>query len=134
MKQVVDYVTGVHGYSQRRACRLTQQHRSTQRKVLRLDPRTALRQRMHEIVLTRLRFGYRRVHILLKREGWQVGKNVVYRLYREEGLCLRTKRPRRRKMAMHRQARYQPTRPNEAWSMDFVHDQLASVRNCVCSR
>lgn len=86
MKQVVDYVTGVHGYSQRRACRLTQQHRSTQRKVLRLDPRTALRQRMHEIVLTRLRFGYRRVHILLKREGWQVGKNVVYRLYREEGL------------------------------------------------
>lgn len=104
MKQVVDYVTGVHGYSQRRACRLTQQHRSTQRKVLRLDPRTALRQRMHEIVLTRLRFGYRRVHILLKREGWQVGKNVVYRLYREEGLCLRTKRPRRRKMAMHRQA------------------------------
>lgn len=92
MKQVVDYVTGVHGYSQYRACRLTQQHRSTQRKVLRLDPRSALRQRMHEIVLTRLRFGYRRVHILLKREGWQVGKNVVYRLYREEGLCLRTKK------------------------------------------
>ncbi|WKT93612.1 IS3 family transposase [Brucella anthropi] len=126
MKQVVDYVAGVHGYSQRRACRLTLRHRSTQRKVLRLDPRTALRQRMHEIVLTRLRFGYRRVHIMLKREGWQVGKNVVYRLYREEGLCLRTKRPRRRKMAMHRQARYQPTRPTEVWSMDFVHDQLAS--------
>lgn len=70
MKQVVDYVTVVHGYSQRRACRLTQQHRSTQRKVLRLDPRTARRQRMDKIVLTRLRFGYQRVHILLKREGF----------------------------------------------------------------
>lgn len=58
-----------------------------------------------------LRFGYRRVHIMLRREGWQVGKNVVYRLYREEGLCLRTKRPRRRKMAVHREAGCMATRP-----------------------
>lgn len=125
MKQVVDYVTSVHGYSQRRACRLTQQHRSTYRKPLIGNPRTELRQRMQEIAATRIRFGYRRVHILLKREGWQVGKHVVYRLYREEGLCLRTKRPRRRKMGAHRQTRYLANRPNEAWSMDFVHDQLA---------
>jgi putative transposase len=125
MKQVVDYVTRVHGYSQRKACHLTRQHRSTQRKPLVGNPRPELRQRMHEIVATRIRFGYRRVHVMLRREGWQVGKNVVYRLYREEGLCLRTKRPRRRKMAVHREARYLVTRPNEAWSMDFVHDQLA---------
>ena len=126
MKQVVDYVRASHGYSERRACRLTQQHRSTQRKPLWTDPLTELRQRMHEIVATRIRFGYRRVHIMLKREGWQVGKHIVYRLYREEGLCLRAKRPRRRKMAVHREARCKPSGLNQAWSLDFVHDQLSS--------
>ncbi|WP_369805999.1 IS3 family transposase [Sphingobium sp. 15-1] len=125
MKQVVDYVVASHGYSQRRACRLTQQHRSTQRKPSTRDPRTAVRQRMHEIVATRIRYGYRRVHVMLKREGWSVGRNVVYRLYREEGLVLRTKQPRRRKMLVHREARCRPQRPNEAWSLDFVHDQLS---------
>jgi len=53
---------------------------------------------MHEIVAMRIRYGYRRVHVMLKREGWHVGRNVVYRLYREEGLTLHTKQPRRRKM------------------------------------
>ena len=126
MKQVVDYVTRVHGYSQRRACTLTRQHRSTQRKPSTRDPLTELRQRMHEIVATRIRYGYRRVHVMLKRAGWEVGKHIVYRVYREEGLCLRVKRPRRRKMAVHREARSQPTRPNQAWSLDFVHDQLSN--------
>jgi putative transposase len=126
MKQVVDYVVASHGYSQRRACGLTRQHRSTQRKALRRDPRTELRQRMHEIVTTRIRYGYRRVHALLKREGWPVGRNLIYRLYREEGLCLRAKRPLRRKMAAHRQARCVPAQANEAWSLDFVHDQLSN--------
>lgn len=125
MKQVVDYVTATHGYSQRRACKLKCQHHSTQRKPMISDPRTELRQRMHEIVATRIRYGYRRVHIMLKRDGWQVGRHVVYRLYKEEGLCLRAKRPRRRKMAVHREARCQPKALNEAWSLDFVHDQLA---------
>ncbi|PZQ21695.1 MAG: IS3 family transposase, partial [Sphingopyxis macrogoltabida] len=75
---------------------------------------------MHEIVATRIRYGYRRVHVMLKREGWGVGRNVVYRLYREEGLALRTKQPRRRKMLVHRETRCKPARPNEAWSLDFV--------------
>ena len=126
MKTVVDYVTACHGYSERRACALTRQHRSTQRKPIIRDPRTAVRQRMHEIVRTRVRYGYRRVHIMLKREGWSAGRNLVYRLYREEGLRLRTKRPRRRKMAVHREARRQPQRPNEAWSLDFIHDELSN--------
>ena len=86
---MVRYVQASHGYSERRACALTRQHRSTQRKPLIRDPRLELRQRMHEIVRTRVRYGYRRVHILLKREGWTVGRNVIYRLYREEGLALR---------------------------------------------
>ena len=126
MKQVVDYVVASHGYSQRRACRLTRQHRSTRRKPSTRDPLTEVRQRMHEIVAARVRYGYRRVHIMLKREGWRLGRNVVYRLYREEGLTLRTKRPRRRKMAAHRSERQMPSRVNEAWSLDFVHDQLSN--------
>ena len=60
---------------------------------------------VEQIVATRIRYGCRRVHVMLKREGWQVGRSVVYRLYREEGLTLRTKQPRRRKMVVHRQAR-----------------------------
>jgi len=57
--------------------------------------------------------------------SWQVGKHIVYRLYREEGLALRAKRPRRRKMAVHREARCQPSGLNQGWSLDFVHDQLS---------
>lgn len=83
MKQVVDYVEATHRYSQRKACRLTQQHRSTQRRPSTREPKTALRKRMREIATTRVRYGYRRVHIMLKREGWQVGKNIVCRVYRE---------------------------------------------------
>jgi putative transposase len=126
MRQVVAYLMVSHGYSQRRACRLTRLGRSTQRRISRRDPRTELRQRMHEIVSTRVRYGYRRVHVMLRRAGWSVGRNVVYRLYREEGLALRSKRPRRRKMVVHRQARCQPKAANEAWSLDFVHDQLSN--------
>ena len=81
---------------------------------------------MREIAKTRVRYGYRRIHVLLKREGWQLGKNQAYRLYSEEQLQLRSKLPRRRKMVVTRQARIKPTKPNEAWSMDFVADQLAN--------
>jgi putative transposase len=124
MKEVVAYVASRHGYSERRACSLTCQHRSTQRKPSTRDPRFEIRQRMREIAATRIRYSYRRVHIMLRRDGWAVGRNLVWRLYREEGLALRSKRPRRRKMAVHREARCVPKRPNEAWSLDFIHDQL----------
>lgn len=70
--------------------------------------------------------GHRRVHIMLKREGRNIGRNLVYRHYREEGLVLRTKRPRRRKMGVHREARIQPKRPKEVWSLDFIHDVLSN--------
>jgi putative transposase len=126
MKEVVRYVTACHGYTERRACRLTRQHRSTQRKPSTRNPRTEIRQRMHEIARTRIRYGYRRIHIMLKRDGWDVGRNLVYRLYREEGLILRGKQPKRRKMLVHRQARCRPKRVNEAWSLDFVADQLSN--------
>ncbi len=64
--------------------------------------------------------------MLLRREGWSLGKNQTYRLYTEESLQLRSKRPRRRKMAVARRECYVPKRTNQAWSMDFVADQLVN--------
>jgi putative transposase len=123
MKEAVAYVASRHTDSERRACSLTCQHRSTQRKPDTRDPPLEIRQGMREIAATRIRYGYRRVHIMLRRDGWTVGRNLIQRLYREEGFTPRSKRPRRRKMAVHREARCVPKCPNEAWSLDFIHDQ-----------
>jgi putative transposase len=120
----VDYVVGHYATSRRRACRVLCQHRSVQYYRSRRDPRTALRTRLRELAQVRIRYGYRRLQVLLRREGWSIGKNLVYRLYTEESLQLRSKRPRRRKMVVGRRERYVPKRPNQAWSMDFVADQL----------
>lgn len=78
---------------------------------------------MREIAGTRVRYGYRRVRIMLNREGWKVGKNLVYRLYSEEGLALRKKPPKRRKMTVQREKRVVPQRANDVWSLDFVFDE-----------
>ncbi len=73
-----------------------------------------------------MRYGYRKIRVLLNREGWAVGKHLVYRLYREEGLTLRHRPPRRRKAVVVRAHRPLVTHPNEAWTLDFVADQLAN--------
>ena len=112
----------------RRACRIVQQHHSMQYYASRLDPRTALRKRMREIAQVRMRYGYRRIHVLLKREGWPVGRTLIYRLNDEEKLQLRSKLPRRRKQFAMRREVYVPKRPNQAWSMDFASDQLVDGR------
>jgi len=121
---VVEYVRDHYGISSRRACRLVRLNRSVLYYRSRKDPQVTLRARMREIAQTRVRYGYRRIHVLLRREGWDVGKNRVYRLYGEEGLQLRNKLPKRRKMVVTRRERYRPRRTNQAWSMDFVSDQL----------
>lgn len=126
MKDVVRYISTHHGQSERRACRLTRQHRSTQREQSKRDPRIEIRQRMREIAQTRIAYGYRRIHVMLRREGWQIGRNLVYRLYREEGLVLWGKQPKRHKMLVRRQTRFQPRQIDEAWSLDFVADQLGN--------
>jgi putative transposase len=87
-----------------------------------------LTERIREISATRVRYGYRRVHVLLRREGWRVNPKRVYRLYREMGLQLRNKTPKRRVKAKLRADRQSATRANETWAMDFVHDQLATGR------
>lgn len=125
-RQVVEYVTTHYAISQRRACRIVGQHRSNQYYRSCKDPRVDLRNRMRELAQVRVRYGYRRLHILLRREGWALGREQAYRLYVEERLQLRSKRPKRRKMVVARRERFVPKAPNQAWSMDFVTDQLTN--------
>ncbi len=87
-----------------------------------------LRQRIKEIATNRVSYGYRRVQVLLRREGWKVNAKRTYRLYREEGLCLRSKRPKRRRSALRRQETITATGTNQLWAMDFVSDALADGR------
>lgn len=84
--------------------------------------------RIREICQTRVRYGYRRVHVLLRREGWEINMKRTHRIYNELGLQLRKKTPKRRVKAKLRDDRCVATRPNETWAMDFVHDQLATGR------
>ena len=125
-REVVTYIVSHYGLRLRRACTLIRQTRSTQYYQSVKGQKTALRRRMHESARTRVRYGYRRIHVLLKREGWQLGKNQAFRLYQGEQLQLRSKLPKRCKMVVCRQARIKPTHPNQVWSMDFVAAQLAN--------
>jgi putative transposase len=91
-----------------------------------------LEQRIKEICQTRVRYGYRRIHVLLRREGCRHGQNKTRRIYRELGLQLRNKTPKRRVTVKLRDDRKPATRSNETWAVDFVHDQLATGRKlCV---
>jgi putative transposase len=87
-----------------------------------------LRTRLRELAEQRRRWGYRRLHILLQREGWKVNRKRVYRIYVEEKLIVRRRRRRRRICAQARVLLAAPTRANETWTMDFLHDALASGR------
>lgn len=78
--------------------------------------------------MSRPRFGYERIHALLRREGWFVNLKRVHRLYRLEGLQVRMRVRRRKRMSLHRGPAPKPLQPNERWSMDFVHDQLTDGR------
>jgi len=121
---MVDYTRSTWRVSIRRACRALPVERSTYRS--RRAGQAQLIERIREIAATRVRYGYRRIHVLLRRQGWQVNAKRVYRLYREIGLQLRNKAPKRRVKAKLREDRRPATRSNETWAMDFVHDQLAT--------
>lgn len=125
-RSVVEYLCSHYGTSHRRACQLVRLRRSVLYYRSRKDPKRALRGRMHEIARTRVRYGYRRIHILLRREGCSLGRTQAYRICCQEALQLRSKLPRRRKMIVTRRERFEPKRMNEAWSMDFVADELTN--------
>ena len=111
--------------SERRACRVTGTSRATHRYRSVADPQDELRLRVRELAATRVRYGYRRIHVLLRREGWKVNHKRVYRLYRDDGLAIRARTPRRRRARQYRAARPELAAPNQAWAMDFVSDTLA---------
>jgi putative transposase len=102
--------------------------RSSHRYEATRDDQAVLRMRIRELAEARVRYGYYRIYILLRREGWRVNHKRVYRLYQKEGLSLRRKRPRRHASAAQRVERIEAGAANECWSMDFVSDALYDGR------
>ncbi len=116
-----------HGFSERRACRLSGVNRSAWQYEPLRGKDDAVRLRMREIANERRRFGYRRLAILLRREGKGMNLKKIYRLYREERLTVRKRRGRKRALGT-RAPMAIPQEPNQRWSLDFVSDALACGR------
>jgi putative transposase len=111
-----------------RACRLTQFSRAAWYRSSQARDQTALRLRIRELAHARPCFGYLRIWVLLRREGWPINRKRVRRLYRFDGLQMRVRVRRRKHMALHRGPAPAPAGTTERWSMDFVHDALADGR------
>jgi putative transposase len=126
---LVKYLQKGYQVTQWRACMVLHFARSTYYYKSKADWQAALRMRIKEIAAVRVRYGYRRIHVLLRREGWQINHKRVYRLYSEEGLNLRkTVSKRKRPGAALRIPRQQAERVNDSWSMDFASDSLFDGR------
>ena len=123
---VIKDVQARYGLSERRTCRIFSWSRSSQRYHAK-EHSEELRLRMKELSLERRRFGYRRLHILLKREGYHVNHKKLYRLYKESGLQVRARHGRKRAIGSRHSLGYAAC-PNEVWSLDFVSDRLADGR------
>ncbi|BCG83263.1 transposase (plasmid) [Mesorhizobium sp. 113-3-3] len=126
-REAVAHLQATMALSERRACSFV----GADRKMIRYrscrPPEAALRGRLRDLANERRRFGYRRLFILLRREGEASGINRIYRLYREEGLAVRKRRSRRRAVGTRAPILVQ-AKPNARWSLDFVHDQFACGR------
>ena len=116
------------GASQRQICGVLQLSRSVYYYKSVARDSSVLSMRIREITETHVHYGYRRVHVLLRREGWPDNHKRVYRLYKAQGLSLRHKRPRRNKSARLRQPQQVADYPNHIWGMDFVSDALFDGR------
>lgn len=128
-RQLVTQLQDCYGVSVKKACALVGQSRTVYHYVSIRPEQAPLRQRIKEIAASRVRYGYQRIHILLRREGWLVNRKRVHRLYREEGLNLRhIKRNRRHLNALRKALATMPQRNNECWAMDFVSDALFDGR------
>lgn len=114
-----------------RACGLVAISRSLYRYQAKGGDNAELRQRIESIAGQKRRYGYRRIHVLLRREGWQINHKRTYRLYRDAGLAVR-RRKRKRIGPFERRPLAHPPAPNLSWSMDFVADGLADGRRLRC--
>lgn len=126
-REAVAILEDAYGMSERRACQAIGADRTSVRYSSKRPDDEGLRVRMRELAHERRRFGYRRLHVLLKAEGLVVNRKKTERLYREEGLKVRRRRGRRRAIGTRAPIAVM-ARPNARWSLDFVHDQL------VCGR
>lgn len=120
MKRVVE----AYGISVRKACWALDWPRSSHHYRSTAADTTALRMRMRELAMARPRYGYRRIHVLLGREGWHVNHKKILRLYREEGLSLRIRRKKRKSASWLRVPPPRPARTDERWAVDFMSDAL----------
>lgn len=125
VREAVAHVLREHDVSERRACSIVGADRSTIRYRSRRSDDAVLRGRLRELATERRRFGYRRLHVLLRQEGYVVNHKRTQRLYREEGLSVRRRRGRKRAVGTRAPVVVE-ARPNARWSLDFVHDQMAS--------
>jgi transposase InsO family protein len=120
---MIDFAKTAFQVSIRRACRAVPAPRSTYHYRSIRPPQDVLRKRIRELAETHVRYGYRRIHILLRREGWPINVKRVRRLYNLEGLQMRLKPPRRRVMAKLRSDRSDAIGPNQVWAMDWMFDE-----------
>ena len=125
---LAQWLIDTFGASVQKACRLADFSRAGWYKKSQAKDQTALRLRIRDIALARPRFGYNRIHTLLRREGWRVNKKRVRRRYRLEGLPVRLRVRRRKYLAVHRGPVPVATGVHQRWSMDVVHDQLMAGR------
>jgi len=126
-REAVVHACEVHGVSQRRACAVLAVDRSSVRYRSCRASDTGLRSAMKQIAADRRRFGYRRIHILLAREGWKVNHKKLRRLYREERLQVRCRGGRKRALGTRRPM-VVPDRANQRWSLDFISDAFTDGR------
>lgn len=126
-REAVAHLQTVMDLSERRACQIVGADRKMVRYQSRRPPETELRGKLRDLANERRRFGYRRLFVLLRRDGEPSGINRIYRLYREEGLTVRKRRARRRAVGTRAPILVE-ARPNARWSLDFVHDQFACGR------
>jgi putative transposase len=121
-REIVRHLQQVYNVCERRACKAAGFHRSSQRYQSRGDPQTELRIRLKDLAASRVRYGYRRLHVLLLREGYRLNHKRTYRLYREEGLSIRSKLPKRKRAWRYRSGRPEIAAANQCWAMDFMSD------------
>ncbi len=126
-REAVAHLQSAHQMSERRACRIAGVERALVRYRAIKGDDGELTARLRALAHERRRFGYRRLHVLLRREGWAVNKKRVQRIYREERLMVRKRGGRKRALGM-RAPMAAPDRPNACWSLDFVHDQMTDGR------
>ena len=126
-REAVGILTAERGLGVTRACGLVGISRSLYGYRSCRSPALELRSRIAELAAMKRRYGYRRIHVLLRREGWSVNHKRTYRLYREQGLMVR-KRKRKRIGLAERLVMPLPQAPNESWSMDYVADALIDGR------